>query len=195
MNKLFYYIERFFNLHILGAICVMLATNFLWMVSIDHPGMGVASLAASTVFLYFYKQELIKDMTNNNNTQKMTHRFYKEEGTWYIDLPAFLEAGLGTKANLMMVAGADTFLDKLSNNGNDVTVHIETAPYAEQEYALEKIGMGKDQELLDAVGHAPVPYGAYYQAKEDGHIMWLCPVTEYVFGGGYPDDIYINVVK
>jgi hypothetical protein len=123
----------------------------------------------------------------------MKHTFYKENGLWYIDLPEFLEAGLGTKNNLLMVAGADTFLDKLSNNGDRVSVQIETAPYAEQQYALTKIGMGKDQALLDAVGHAPVDYGAYYKAS-DGHILWLCPVTEYVFGGDYPNDIYIRVV-
>jgi hypothetical protein len=129
------------------------------------------------------------------NEQAMTHRFYKEHGTWYIDLPSFLEAGLGTKANLMMVCGADTFLDHLSNRGSEVTVHIETAPYAEQTYALKKIGMGKDQELLDAVGHAPVETGAYYKADKNGHILWLCPVTEYVFGGDYPNQIYIHIVS
>ena len=29
----------------------------------------------------------------------MEKRFYKENGIWYIDLPEFLEQGLGTKAN------------------------------------------------------------------------------------------------
>ncbi len=131
---------------------------------------------------------------NSSNTQSMTHRFYKNEGIWYIDLPEFLEAGLGTKANLMMVCGADTFLDHLSNQENEVTVHIETEPYAEQTYSLKKIGIGKDQDQLDAVGHAPVNYGAYYEADQNNHLLWLCPVTEYVFGGGYPDNIYIHVV-
>lgn len=125
----------------------------------------------------------------------MTHRFYKEAGTWYIDLPAYLEAGLGTKANLMMVAGADILLDQLSNQGTDVTVHIETAPYAEQTYAIKKIGIGKDQDLLEALGHAPVDYGAYYKADQNGLILWLCPVTEYIFGGDYPENIYIHVVS
>jgi hypothetical protein len=95
----------------------------------------------------------------------------------------------------MMVAGADIFLDQLSNHGTEVTVHMETAPYAEQSFALKKIGIGKDQELLDTVGHAPVEYGAYYKADRNGHILWLCPVTEYVFGGDYPDNIYIHVVS
>ena len=123
----------------------------------------------------------------------MKHTFYKESnGIWYIDLPEFLNAGLGTKANLMMVAGADTFLDFISNHGNRIEVTIDTKPFSGYKQELIKIGMGKDQALLDAVGHAPVDYGAYYKSTEVNHIMWLCPVTEYVFGGGYPDKIYIN---
>jgi hypothetical protein len=124
----------------------------------------------------------------------MKHTFKKHEnGIWYIDLPEYLEQGLGTQANLMMVAGADTFLDKLSNNGNEVKVRIETEPYDEQQYALSRLGFGLDKELLDSVNHPVVEYGAYYRAS-DGHVLWLCPVTEYVFGGSYPTDIYINVL-
>lgn len=131
----------------------------------------------------------------SKKTQAMTHRFYKEEGTWFIDLPSYLESRLGTKANLMMIAGADTFLDQLSNQGTEVTVHIETAPYAGQTYSLKKIGMGKDQELLDAKGHASVDYGAYYKADQNDHILWLCPVTEYVFGGDYPEHLFIHILS
>ncbi len=132
----------------------------------------------------------------NNNVQEMTHRFYKDtDGIWYIDLPEFLEEGLGTKANLMMVAGADTFLEVLSNNKNEVTIQISTNPYPEQTFALNKTHMGMDKNLLDSVGHAPVDYGAYYIANPSGHVLWLCPVTEYVFGGKYPDSIYINVIE
>jgi len=32
--------------------------------------------------------------------------FVKEASIWYADLPEFLEAGLGTRTNLMMVDGA-----------------------------------------------------------------------------------------
>ena len=55
-------------------------------------------------------------------TVTKTLSFYKESGIWYADLPAFLEAGLGTKSNLMMVDGADTFLDYLSNETNIATL-------------------------------------------------------------------------
>jgi hypothetical protein len=125
----------------------------------------------------------------------MKHTFYKENGLWYIDLPEFLEAGLGTTANLLMVDGADTFLDYLSNNGNRVSIEMDVKPFDGHTHTLNKIDMGKNQSLLDAIGHAPVDYGAYYSVPEhNNHHLWLCPVTEYVFGGNYPDNIYIQVV-
>jgi len=124
----------------------------------------------------------------------MNHTFYKEEGIWYIDLPEFLNAGLGTKANLMMVAGADTFLDRVSGNGHRVQVEINTDSLAPFDYQLQKVRDGLDKELLAEIGHAPVDYGAYYNVLQINHELWLCPVTEYVFGGGYPEEIYIKVL-
>ena len=134
---------------------------------------------------------------------KVTKRFYKENGMWYIDLPEYLEAGLGTKNNLLMVAGADTLLDILSDNGTETTIEFGDEPFIEHNVQLNLIEMGKDQTLLDAVGHAPVDYGAYYTGYNTQWLgydfkissVWLCPVTEYVFNGGYPKNIYLRVVK
>ena len=134
---------------------------------------------------------------------KVTKRFYKENGMWYIDLPEFLEAGLGTKNNLLMVAGADTLLDILSDNSTETTIEFGDEPFIGHNVQLDLKEMGKDQTLLDAVGHAPVDYGAYYTAYNTQWLgyefkissVWLCPVTEYVFGGGYPERIYLRVVK
>lgn len=191
MNKLFRGVKKFFTWQVTIAICLLLEANFIWMAYLMKIELATISFALLIATLLFG----LKIQKEKQKKTNMTHRFYKDiDGIWYIDLPAFLESGLGTKANLMMVAGADTFLDKLSNDGDDVTVHIETAPYAEQEYALTKLGFGLDKALLSAIGHAPVEYGAYYRAN-DGHVLWLCPVTEYVFGGSYPKDIYVNVVK
>lgn len=137
-----------------------------------------------------------KKMKNTVSKQVMTKRFYKEKsGLWYIDLPEFLNAGLGNKNNLLMVAGADTFLDILSNNGKEVTIKFSSVPFRGQKDHLKKTGMGMDKALLDSIGHAPVDYGAYYKSTQADHILWLCPVAEYVFDGGYPDDIYIKVIK
>ena len=125
-------------------------------------------------------------------------RFIKEVGLWYADLPEFLEQGLGTKNNLLMVDGADTFLDLLSGNGEEVTLDISETEFAGYQAKMGRISWGKNQELLDDVGHEPVEYGAYYEVSElDGksfsHRLWLCPVTEYVFRR-YPKEMWVMKV-
>jgi hypothetical protein len=135
-----------------------------------------------------------------NEVWPKTFHFYKEINIWYIDLPQFVEAGLGTKANLMMVAGADTLLDILSGNGTEITVEFDSKPFNGYNVKLDMINIGKDQALLDAIGHAPVDSGAYYTAYSDQGLgyefklssVWLCPVTEYVFGSDYPKNIFIK---
>ena len=144
----------------------------------------------------------MQELDNIKELKKMTvtKKFYKENGMWYIDLPEFLEAGLGNKNNLLMVDGADTLLDILAGNkpnksadGTEVNVIFGNEPFDGHTHTLNKKVMGKNQSLLDYLGHAPVDYGAYYDVKElDGHQVWLCPVTEYVFGGGYPETIYLK---
>jgi hypothetical protein len=129
----------------------------------------------------------------------ITKKFYKEDGMWYIDLPEFLEACVGTKANLLMVAGADTFLDLLSKNTHKVSLVFSTTDFPYALCKLNKLHLGMDKEYLDKIGHAPVDYGAYYDVVEMNkepfqHKLWLCPVTEYVFGGNYPDVIYVKVL-
>ena len=129
-----------------------------------------------------------------------TLSFYKEAEIWYADLPAFLEAGLGTKTNLMMVDGSDTFLDYISNNQGKATLKLSTEQFEGSEAVLNKIRIGMNRGLLDNIGHAIVDYGAYYlveKFKENilNHQLWLCPVTEYVFEGGYPEKIYIKLIN
>ena len=135
-------------------------------------------------------------------TKTITKRlsFYKENGLWYADLPEFLALGLGTKANLLMVDGSDKFLDFLSNNGNRATVKLSTKPFEDHTIQLDKLKIGMDKALLDKIGHAPVDYGAYYNVtiydnKPFQHTLWLCPVTEYVFEGGYPENVYLQLLS
>lgn len=124
-----------------------------------------------------------------------TDRFYKEDGIWYIDLPEFLNAGLGTKANLMMVAGADMMLDKLSGNTQEVTLKYSNHPFNDHQEMIKRTSLGYDEEYLKAVGHAPVDGGAFYHAVNMNQSLWLCPVTKYVFDGYYPFSIYLQVIK
>jgi len=144
----------------------------------------------------------MQELDNIKELKKMTvtKKFYREDGRWYIDLPEFIELGLGNKNNLLMVDGADTLLDILAGNkpnksadGTEVNVTFGNEPFDNYTHTLTKKSIGKNQSLLDYLGHAPVEYGAYYNVKElDNHQVWLCPVTEYVFGGGYPETIYLK---
>jgi hypothetical protein len=123
----------------------------------------------------------------------MTHKFIKTDDIWYIDLPEFIEQGLGTKANLMMVAGADVMLDILSKDGNEITLEFSEEPIEGSQHTLVKQRFGLDKELLNKIGHAPVDYGAYYNwIENNSQSVWLCPVTEYVFNGVYPEKIFVK---
>jgi hypothetical protein len=131
----------------------------------------------------------------NSNTQVLG--FVKEGKFWYADLPEFLEQGLGTRADLLMVDGSDDFLDILSDNGTAVVTTISKVDFKGADAKMRKVSIGKNQTVLDNVGHAPVDYGAYYDVYElygqpFSHRLWLCPVTEYVLGE-YPDSIFIQI--
>ena len=122
------------------------------------------------------------------------HRFYKDEEGWFIDLPEFLEAGLGTKGNLAMVAGSDLLLDELSSQGNDITLEISDESFDGYEHHLIVEEFGMDVDELIEYGH-PIEIGGYYIRESDGFRIWLCQVTKWVFGGEYPNDIYVRVIK
>jgi len=124
--------------------------------------------------------------------------FVKDEGIWYADLPNFLEQGLGTRANLMMVDGTDSFPDLLSQEGDAVTLKLSTQQFMCYHTHMKKTHRGLNHHLLNQIGHAPVEYGPYYKVislygNTHNHEIWLCPVTEFVFGN-YPDKIYAAVV-
>ena len=144
--------------------------------------------------------QLMNEMEDERLKNVKYELFYKENGMWYISLPEFINMGLGNKNNLLMVDGSDTFLDILSGYEPNTTPDSTkiSLVLCDQEFLgcthrLTKIDNGLNQDLLNKVGHAPVDYGAYYMVEEiPGHKLWLCPVTEYVFDGIYPEKIFIR---
>jgi hypothetical protein len=112
-----------------------------------------------------------------------THRFYKDGMNWYIDLPAYLEQG-GSPGDLQMVDGADTMLDFMSGGEGDVMVQVSREPF-------------EGSEVLELTEKCdPHIGGAYYllqtyQGQNINKRMWLCGVTEFVFGD-LPERIYIK---
>lgn len=103
--------------------------------------------------------------------------FKKEKsGRWYIDLPNWK----GPKAALEMVAGADTLLDSLCNGEDTVILYVDTEPFSDAEGTLtyEAAHMNGD--------------GAFY-LTEASESVWLCGVTEFVFGVMPPKIFYKDV--
>ena len=138
---------------------------------------------------------IVKTYICIQNKKTMEKRFYKENEIWYIDLPEFLEQGLGSKANLMMVDGSDDLLDILSKNETEVNLEFSHLPFDAATHTLRAQQIGSNQSLLSKIGHAFVSYGMYYNVRElNDTRIWLCPVTEYVFGGSYPREIFLKTV-
>ena len=115
-----------------------------------------------------------------------TYRFIKEYSGWYIDLPDYLAQG-GSKADLAMVPGADTMLDIMAGQENEVHISLDTEPF-ENSDLLE----------LEEVCHPDVGGGNYilrtYKGQSINHRMWLCAVTDFVFGY-LPERIYIKLIQ
>ena len=97
-------------------------------------------------------------------------RFYKEDNRWFVHLPEWE----GDREELEMVAGADLLLDILANGNSEVTVHFTDQPTPSPDFhTLTHTGDGYYQ---NSAWHGP-------------STIWLCHVTEFVFGR-YPEKIY-----
>ena len=110
--------------------------------------------------------------------------FYKEEGRWFIFLPEYE----GPKEDLEMVAGADVFLDTLSEGSSSVRLYLTLNPYK----GAEVLTMLDDDGTIES--------GAFYRLDSYKTIkleliMWLCDVTKFVFLGEFPERIYFNKIE
>lgn len=109
-------------------------------------------------------------------------KFYKEtDERWYVDLPEWE----GSKANLEMVAGADTMLNYMAEGSDQINLFMSEEDF-EGADKLEFI------RIADEIGD-----GAHYLMKSYVGIefnldVWLCGVTTFVFNGRYPSIIYIS---
>jgi len=106
-------------------------------------------------------------------TNLQNYKFIKEEsGKWYIDLPNWE----GLKADLEMVEGADIMLDYVGKGNSEVELMLAELPF-EGASALKLI-----HDYSKETGGG----GIYLLESYEGNIlnqeMWLCEVTEWVFG-------------
>lgn len=111
------------------------------------------------------------------------YRFVKEDDKWFIDLPRFIEAG-GNKADLQMVEGADTMLDLMAEDKNEVKLRLSQDEIPEADLLELKArcdpSVGGGYYIMDV-----------YEGKKVELLMWLCGVTEWVFGE-LPERIFVR---
>ena len=112
---------------------------------------------------------------------RATFRFYKTaDKRWYIDYPAWK----GSIADLEMVEGADTMLDKVSGYQNECFLELSDEPFE----GADVIKLVKDRTASYGGGDYLMET---YKGEMVNHTMWLCFVTEHVFGG-LPNEIYVG---
>ena len=113
-----------------------------------------------------------------------TIKFKKElDGRWFAVLPDWT----GDKSDLEMVLGADTMLEFMSEDNDEVSLFM-----SEDEFE----GADKLEFIRFAV---ELNNGAHYKLNNYRGIdieidMWLCDVTKFVFGS-FPKVIYISVIN
>jgi len=112
---------------------------------------------------------------------KATFRFYKAaDDRWFIDLPGWN----GSAEDLEMVQGADTMLDKVSSHAEECLLEMADEPF-EGADVLRLL-----TDLRGSVGGGEY-YLETYDQKVVNHELWLCEVTEFVFGC-LPREIYFK---
>jgi hypothetical protein len=111
-----------------------------------------------------------------------TYRFLKEPtGRWYIDIPDWQ----GEHADLEMVSGADTMLEYVGQGASEVTLSLAEQPF-EASTSLKLI-----HDYSKEIGGGGIYLLDEYQSVVLNQEMWLCEVTEYVFGK-LPSMIYFK---
>lgn len=108
----------------------------------------------------------------------MKIRFYNREGRWFADLPEYIASG-GTEDDCEMVSGADTWIDYLSKGKDSVFITISEEHFPKAEWLML---LAKDDYGANYIAHT-------YEDEYVDLVMWLCPVTLFVFGK-YPEIIY-----
>jgi hypothetical protein len=100
-----------------------------------------------------------------------TIRFYIESNRWYADIPEWT----GPMADLEMVMGADMMLNIMSQGENDVTLTLfdDLVHDAESILSLNKLGGSEGGGYYNFDSFRGISYNTE---------VWLCNVTNFVFG-------------
>lgn len=108
-----------------------------------------------------------------------TYRFYKTiENRWYVDLPQWT----GSIDDLEMVCGADVMLDIMSQGEGEIKLTMS-------DERIDNASILMKHNDTPEIGGAEYIFTSWKGIEYNMNI-WLCGVTEYVFGY-LPNTIYV----
>lgn len=126
--------------------------------------------------------------------------FIKVQGSWYADLPEYIEQG-GTFGECLMVAGAPQLIEMLGGT-DKLAVEISTEWMPNCDAILSKTYSTQEDDEGEALSSGPG--WSYYatmilsKSTDEPHRtlnVGLCPVNAWVFGGTHPNTIFIKLIK
>lgn len=131
--------------------------------------------------------------------------FMKLDGSWYADLPQYIEQG-GTLGECLMVAGAPQLIENLGGVDR-LTVEISTEWMPNCNAVLSKTHWTQTDDEGEELSSGPG--WSYYAAmilKQSANAgvgsqpfktlsVGLCPVNAWVFGGTHPNTIFIKLTN
>jgi hypothetical protein len=131
--------------------------------------------------------------------------FIKLDGSWYADLPQYIEQG-GTLGECLMVAGAPQLIESLGGVDR-LTVEISTDWISGCDAFLSKVYSTQtdDEGLNTESGPGWTYYAAIILLQQTNAgvgsqpyktlNIGLCPVNAWVFGGTHPNTIFIKLAN
>lgn len=131
--------------------------------------------------------------------------FIKVDGSWYADLPQYIEQG-GTFGECLMVANAPQLIETLGGVDR-LTVQISTEWMPACDAVLSKVYSTQTDDEGESLTSGPgwSYYGTMILSQQANAgvgsqpyktlNVGLCPVNAWVFGGTHPNTIFIKLVN
>lgn len=126
--------------------------------------------------------------TNNESVNKRDVRFFKQNHSWYADVPNH------TLAENLMVAGADALIESVSNGNPEVMVSVAWPNYPGKDWLFR---LSRTSHNQHGATYDVTPSTDIADSNLPGcfpPIAWICNVTHDVLGE-HPESIYILSVK
>ena len=111
-------------------------------------------------------------------------KFEREKSEWHAVIPAYP----GPKSDLQMMLGADHWLYLMAEGSSTVEVTVDTESFEGSDVLTRKEFGWKGDPQYEGATY----WLASYRGLPYGFPIWLCDVTEFIFGE-LPESIYFKL--